>query len=388
MQGLFPKSIKNKELRINSKKMSKEIEIVKYKSLLGDIKTAIQQAQLRAILAVNTEMILLYWQTGKMIAERQQQEGWSAKVIPRLAADLKLEFADLKGFSERNLGYMLRFALEYPEIPILQQPVAKLQNTENETNMFLLQSMANLQQVVAKIPWGHNILLMEKVKQKDVRLWYMQQTIEKGWSRDWLLNAIKMDSYAHNQKQIQSHNFGESLPSIHSDYAREVFKDAYNLSFLGITEKVKESELEKRLVEKVKSFVLELGKGFSFIGNQHRLEYNNKEYFVDMLFFHRGLRSLVAIELKIGSFKAEYAGKMNLYLSLLDKLEKGKNENQSIGIILCADKDHLDVEIALQDIKKPIGVAEYQLLLPKDKLQELLTQEIKASEDTKDNNKS
>jgi len=364
--------------------MSKEIETVKYQSLLGDIKNAIQHARLRAVLAVNTEMILLYWQTGKMIAERQQQEGWSAKVIPRLAADLKQEFSDLKGFSERNLGRMLAFYKEYQNDTILPQSVAKLQATENEQNANSPQAVANLQRLVAKLPWGHNILLIEKVKDKNARLWYVQQTIEKGWSRDWLLNAIKMDSYSHAQKQIQSHNFNETLPAIHSDYANEVFKDAYNLSFLGITEKVKEVELEKRLVEKIKSFVLELGKGFTFIGNQHRLEYNNKEYFVDMLFFHRGLRSLVAIELKIGSFKAEYAGKMNLYLSLLDKLEKGENENQSIGIILCADKDHLDVEIALQDINKPIGVAEYQLLLPKDELQALLIEEIKANDENND----
>ncbi len=226
--------------------MSKEIEIVEYQSLLGEIKTAIQQARLRASLAVNTEMILLYWQTGRMIAERQQQEGWSAKVIPRLAADLKQAFPDLKGFSERNLGYMLRFALEYPEIQILQQPVAKLQDTDNEPSTVLTQLVANL-------PWGHNILLMEKVKDKTVRFWYMQQTIEKGWSRDWLLNAIKMDSYAYAQKQIKAHNFNKTLPPIHSDYANEVFRDAYNLSFLGITEKVKEAELEKRLVEKIKS---------------------------------------------------------------------------------------------------------------------------------------
>jgi hypothetical protein len=155
-----------------------------------------------------------------------------------------------------------------------------------------------------------------------------------------------------------------------------VFKDNYNLGFLGITTPVKELALEKRLTEKIKNFVLELGKGFSFIGNQYRLEYNGKEYFIDMLFFHRGLRSLVAIELKIGGFKAEYIGKMNLYLGLLDKLEKGENENQSIGIILCADKDHLDVEIALQDVNKPIGVAEYQLL-PKDQLERLIVKEIK-----------
>lgn len=356
-----------------------DIETVKYQLLLGDIKTVIQKARLNAVLAVNTQMILLYWQTGKMIAERQQQEGWSAKVIPRLAVDLKNEFTDLKGFSERNLSRMLTFYKEYPANLILPQAVAKLQNTNNEININLPQPAANLQQVVAKIPWGHNILLIEKVKDKNARLWYALQTIEKGWSRDWLLNAIKMDSYAQAHKQIKSHNFSETLLTIHSDYATEVFKDTYNLGFLGITEKVKESELEKRLVEKIKSFVLELGKGFSFIGNQYRLEYNGKEYFVDMLFFHRGLQSLVAIELKIGSFKAEYVGKMNLYLSLLDKLEKGENENPSIGIILCADKDHLDVEIALQDINKPIGVAEYQLLLPKEELQTLVLNEINAT---------
>jgi predicted nuclease of restriction endonuclease-like (RecB) superfamily len=357
--------------------MSNEIENTNYKTLLGNIKNAILQARQRAAFAVNTEMILLYWQTGKMIAQRQQQEGWAAKVIPHLAIDLKHEFADLKGFSERNLGRMLAFYKEYPENLILPQAVAKLQNTESELNIFLPQAVANLQQLVVKLPWGHNILLMEKIKNKNIRLWYIQQTIEKGWSRDWLLNAIKMDIYSHTQ--IKSNNFSETLPAIHSDYANEVFKDRYNLSFLGITEKVKETQLEKRLIEKIKSFVLELGKGFSFIGSQHCLEYNNKEYFVDMLFFHRGLQSLVAIELKIGSFKAEYVGKMNLYLSLLDKLEKGENENQSIGIILCADKDHLDVEIALQDIHKPIGVGEYQLL-PKDQLERLIVNAIKGEE--------
>ena len=195
------------------------------------------------------------------------------------------------------------------------------------------------------------------------------------------LSRLRLPALTAQMKtRIKSHNFTETLPSVHSDYASEVFKDNYNLGFLGITERVKEAELEKRLVEKIKLFVLELGKGFSFIGNQYRLEYNGKEYFVDMLFFHRHLRSLVAIELKIGSFKAEYAGKMNLYLSLLDKLEKSESENQSIGIILCADKDHVDVEIALQDINKPIGVAEYQLLLPKDELRALLIDEIKKSE--------
>ena len=177
------------------------------------------------------------------------------------------------------------------------------------------------------------------------------------------------------QKQIATNNFKQTLPDLNAEYANEVFKNSYNLGFLGIIEPVKELDLEKRLVEKIKSFILELGKGFTFIGNQYCLEYNGKEYFVDMLFFHRGLRSLVAIELKIGSFKPDYVGKMNVYISLLDKFVKNEYENKSIGIILCADKDHLDVEIALQDINKPIGVAEYQLLLPKDALQKLLIKE-------------
>lgn len=360
--------------------MDKDVEIVKYQSLLGEIKNAIQQARLNAVLAVNTQMISLYWQTGKMIAERQQQEGWSAKVIPRLAADLKNEFTDLKGFSERNLGRMLAFYKEYAEELILPQAVAKLQKSDNVLDINSPQAVANLQQVVTKLPWGHNILLIEKIKDKEIRLWYALQTIVKNWSRDLLLNAIKMDRYSRAEKQLKTNNFSNTLPEINAEYANEVFKSSYNLGFLGITEPVKELELENRLITKIKAFVLELGKGFSFIGNQYRLEYNQKEYFVDMLFFHRGLQSLVAIELKIGSFKAEYVGKMNLYLSLLDKLEKGKNENPSIGIILCADKDHLDVEIALQDINKPIGVAEYQLLLPKDRLQTLILNEINATE--------
>jgi len=291
----------------------------------------------------------VYWNLGKLLFEKQLTEGYGSGVVNQLSVDLKTEFPDM-GLSPRNLWNMKLFYERYHLAD------------------------AKLLQLVAVLPWGHNLLLINKVPSIEAVAFYANETIEKGWSRDLLLNAIKMDSF--RNLQIKSHNFIETLPAIHSEYANEVFKDNYNLGFLGITTPVKELELEKRLTEKIKNFVLELGKGFSFIGNQHRLEYNGKEYFVDMLFFHRGLRSLVAIELKIGGFKAEYIGKMNLYLGLLDKLEKGENENQSIGIILCADKDHLDVEIALQDVNKPIGVAEYQLL-PKDQLERLIVKEIK-----------
>lgn len=241
------------------------------------------------------------------------------------------------------------------------------------------QADTKLRQAVAFLPWGHNLLLINKLSSFSAVSFYANEVIIKGWSRDMLLNAIKLDTYSQNIEELQTNSFDKVLSPSSAEYANEVFKSSYNLGFLGITQPLKERELESRLITKIKSFILELGKGFSFIGNQYRLEYNNKEYFVDLLFFHRGLEALVAIELKIGGFKAEYVGKMNLYLSLLDKLEKKDNENSSIGIILCADKDGLDVEIALQDVCKPIGVADYQLLLPKEELQTLILGEINAS---------
>jgi predicted nuclease of restriction endonuclease-like (RecB) superfamily len=320
-----------------------------YSSLLQQAVAQIRTARIVVAKYINNATQSVYWNLGQLLFEKQLSEGYGSGVVNQLSIDLKTEFPDM-GLSPRNLWDMKRFYERY------------------------YVADAKLRQAVAVLPWGHNLVLINKVPSLEAVAFYANETIEKGWSRDLLLNAIKMDSF--RNQQIKSHNFIETLPAIHSEYANEVFKDNYNLGFLGITTPVKELELEKRLTEKIKNFVLELGKGFSFIGNQHRLEYNGKEYFVDMLFFHRTLRSLVAIELKIGGFKAEYIGKMNLYLGLLDKLEKGENENQSIGIVLCADKDHLDVEIALQDINKPIGVAEYQLL-PKDQLERLIVKEIK-----------
>ena len=308
---------------------------------------------------VNTATMTTYWNIGKLLFEEKLDGGYGSGIVNRLSIDLKEQFPDM-GLSPRNLWYMKRFYERYYQTDI------------------------KLQRSVAVLPWGHNILLMDKVSSNEEAEFYATQAVEKGWKKELLLNAVKMNTYASRQTQIQSNNFDVTLPVAQADYANEVFRSSYNLGFLGVTEPIKELELEKRLVNKIKSFIMELGRGFTFIGNQYRLEYNNKEYVVDMLFFHRGLRSLVAIELKIGAFKAEYVGKMNLYLSLLDRLEKGENENQSIGIILCADRDHLDVEIALQDINKPIGVAEYQLLLPNEELQNLVFEEIKALEQEND----
>lgn len=326
-----------------------------YREILLQAVAQIQTARTLIAKQVNSTANSVYWNLGKLLFEKQLEEGYGSGVVKQLSIDLKNEFPDM-GLSPRNLWDMKRFYERY----YLADP--------------------KLRQAVAVLPWGHNLLLINKIQSLEAVAYYANEAVIKGWSRDLLLNAIKMDIYSRAENQLKTNNFSTTLPEVSAEYANEVFKSSYNLGFLGITEPVKELELENRLIAKIRAFVLELGKGFSFIGNQYRLEYNNKEYFVDMLFFHRGLQSLVAIELKIGSFKAEYVGKMNLYLSLLDKLEKGENENPSIGIILCADKDHLDVEIALQDINKPIGVAEYQLLLPKDELQTLVLNEINATE--------
>ena len=298
---------------------------------------------------ISSTISSVYWNIGKLLFDRHLEEGYGSGVVKQLSVDLKREFPDM-GLSPRNLWYMKRFYERY------------------------YQADTKLQRSVAVLPWRHNVLLLDKQVSDERVIFYSNEVIEKGWSQEMLLNAIKMDTFAF-QQQLKSNNFEEILPKPHSKFANEVFRNSYNLGFLGVVDPMIEMNLEKRLVERIKQFILELSKGFSFIGNQYRLEFNNKEYFVDMLFFHRKLRSLVAIELKVGGFKPEYVGKMNFYLTLLDRLEKSTDENPSIGIILCAEKDHLEVEVALQDIHKPIGVAIYQLL-PQEELQRIILNEI------------
>ena len=226
---------------------------------------------------------------------------------------------------------------------------------------------------------------MNKGLDDNATLYYAQETVAKGWNRDLLLNAINLNMYGAQELAKVDNNFDRTLPVEQAKYANEVFNSSYNLGFLGVTSPILELELEDRLVKAITRFLMELGSGFTFIGNQHVLEYNGKESKVDMLFFHRGLRCLVAVDLKIGAFKPEYAGKMNYYLSLLDRLERGADENRSIGIILCAEKDRVEVELALEDMGKPIGVADYQLIVPKEKLQKVLADEIKAFSEEKVN---
>lgn len=306
-----------------------------YIKFLNEIKSRIFAARIQAIRSVNKELIKLYWDIGKSIVDRQQKYKWGDNVVGTLARDLQKSFPEVQGFSERNVWNMRRFYEEYKDKPFLQQ-------------------------AVAEIPWGHNLLIMEKISADNEREYYIKFSRDFGWSRNVLLNQIKANAYALSQRQ-KTHNFPKALPVHLAEQADESIKSVYNLDFLGITKPVLERDLEKRLVEKIKQFILELGYGFSFLGNQYRLTLGNNEYFVDLLFFNRKLKCLVAIELKTGKFEPEYAGKIDFYLHLLDEQVKLKDENPSIGIILCADKDNIVVEYALRSIKKPVGVAEYYL---------------------------
>jgi len=334
-----------------------------YARLLADVKSRIRSAQTRAAFAANRELILLYWDIGRMIGQRQAQEGWGAAVIPRLARDLKNELSGVKGFSERNIGYMVRFAREYGLLPVLQQPVAKPASEAAAPPS--ASKPATLQQLVAEIPWGHNVLLMEKVKDRDVRLWYLRQTLAQGWSRAVLVTMFKQG--AHERQGRALTNFKARLPAAQSDLAEEALKDPYIFDFLTLEEPFREREMETGLIGHLEKFLLELGQGFAFVGRQVHLEVGGEDFYVDLLFYHLRLRCFVVIDLKKGAFKPEYAGKMNFYLNVVDDQLRHAQDNPSIGLILCQDKNRIVAEYALRDVRKPIGVSEYQLTraLPK-----------------------
>lgn len=349
-------------------------DLVFYNSLLNEIKDRIRRAQIRAAVSANAEMILMYWDIGRMIHQRQQMEGWGAGIIPKLARDIRNELPEVKGFSERNIGYMIRFFREYGEPPILQQAVANLprSSTKDET---LFQSMEkttpsgiklNLQQHVAKIPWGHNILLMEKVKDLTIRLWYIQQTIEQGWGRDTLAAMIRRKEYDRHGQAVS--NFSTRLPTPQSELASRMLKDPYLFDFLTLEEPFHERELETGLIRHLEHFLLELGSGFAFVGRQYHLEVSDKDFYLDLLFYHLKLRCFIVIELKKGDFKPEYAGKMNFYCSVVDDQLRNDTDQATIGLILCQTKDRILAEYALRDIHKPIGISDYELTraLPKN----------------------
>ena len=348
----------------------KKNELVVYSQLLSDIKDRVRNAQHRVILSANAEMTLMYWDIGRMIASRMDREGWGAKVIPRLAVDLRNELPEEKGFSERNIKRMLRFHREYPELqqaaaPKVPQAVAQIANSVDGQLPIVPQAVAQLpstaggSEAFVLIPWGHNMVLLEKVKEQSDRLWYARQTLEHGWSREMLSANIK--SSAHTRQGAAVSNFGTRLPAVHAELASGLLKDPYMFDFLTMEEHFHERELETGLLTHIEKFLLELGRGFAFVGRQYELTVSDRDYYLDLLFYHLQLRCFVVVDLKKGEFKPEYAGKMNFYCSAVDDLLRHEHDQPTLGLILCQTKDRIIAEYSLRDIEKPIGVADYEL---------------------------
>jgi len=310
--------------------------------------------------AINCDLILLYWDIGQGIVEKQQTLGWGDAVVEMVAADLRRAFPEMRGFSPSNVWRMRQFVLLHSQADFLAQAARELSNgiDKSRPTQILAQTAREL---LSPIPWWHHVELMAKVKNPVAHFYYLRATAQFGWSRNVLLNQIKAGAYERAVTEKKTHNFPLALPEHLSEQADEMLKSSYNLEFLGIRRAVKERVLEDRLISRLQAFILELGYGFCFVGRQHRLTLGQKEYFIDLLFYHRFLKALVAFELKVGPFEPEHAGKMDFYLNLLNDTERAPEDRPSIGIILCAEKDDVEVEYALRTKANPIGVAAYQL---------------------------
>jgi predicted nuclease of restriction endonuclease-like (RecB) superfamily len=312
-----------------------------YAEWLADLKARVHAAQQRAALAVNSELLRLYWQLGRDILDRQEREGWGAGIVDQVSADMRAAFPDMRGFSRANLMYMRAFAEAWPEPEFVQQPVGQL-------------------------PWGHNVVLLTKLKDGPARLAYAARAVEHGWSRAVLVHHIEARTVERQGKALT--NFERHLPKPQSDLARESLKDPYRFDFLSIGTEASERELEGALVKHITQFLLELGVGFAFVGRQVHLEVGGEDFFLDLLFYHLKLRAYVVIELKASDFKPEHTGQLSFYLSAVDAQVKAPEDAPTIGLLLCKSKNGVVAEYALRDTNKPMGVAEYQLVeaLPKD----------------------
>lgn len=308
-----------------------------YIDTLKSLKQKIQAAQIKAALSVNSQLVILYWDIGNTILDRQALEGWGSGVIDNLSKDLSNSFPEMKGFSGTNLKYMRKFAETYPDFEFVQQ-------------------------VVGQLPWGHNVILLDKIKSPEERFWYAKQAIKNGWSRNVMVLQIESNLYKRQAKTKKVTNFDKTLPKPQSDLAHQILKDPYNFDFLNVGDEAHEREIEKELVKHITHFLLELGKGFAFVGQQYHIEVEDEDYYLDLLFYHLHLNCFVVIELKAVDFKPEYAGKMNFYLSAVDDLIKREHDNPSIGIILCKSKKTIKAEYALRNLATPISVNEFRLI--------------------------
>ncbi|SFV66830.1 FIG074102: hypothetical protein [hydrothermal vent metagenome] len=321
------------------------IQTTEYKEFIKEIKTKVYQAQIKASVKVNIELLKFYWELGKEIVEKQKSANWGSAFLKNLNQDLMREFPDIKGFSYRNIKYIRQWYLFYST------------NTEEG------------QQVVAlltQIPWGHNLHIITKCKDINQALYYVNQTLKYGWSRTILVHQIESQLYEREGKSLT--NFTNTLPKAQSDLANQMLKDPYNFDFLTLTKDYKERELEDGLMEHITKFLMELGQGFTFVGRQHKLNVGGKDFYIDLLFYHIKLYCYVVVELKVVDFEPEFAGKLNFYISAVDGEIRGERDNPTIGILICKSKNSTIVEYALKDINKPIGISDYQLsnILPKE----------------------
>ncbi len=315
-----------------------------YAATLTELKHRIAETRLRTVLSANAAMVLLYWEVGRTILQRQSAEGWGARIIDRLSADLRGAFPDMQGLSARNLKYMRAFAAAWPDRAIVQGPLAQ-------------------------ITWYHNLALLEKIEDPETRLWYAGRTVEHGWSRAVLV--IQIDGQAHLRQGKAIHNFPATMPPADSDMAAQVFKDPYLFDFLGTADPRREREVEQALVDHIRRFLLELGTGFAFAGSQVPLEVGDQDFYVDLLFYHLKLRCYVVIELKAVPFEPAFIGQLNLYLSAADDLLRHPDDKPTIGLLLCRSKNKVVVEYALRNLKRPIGVAQWETRIVKSLPKEL-----------------
>ncbi|WP_337045212.1 PDDEXK nuclease domain-containing protein [Emticicia sp. 17c] len=304
-----------------------------YIQVLNDLKATVRNSRHKALLSVNAELLSLYWTIGDIISRQIKQANWGSKTLEKLAIDLRSEFPDMQGFSQRNLQYMRRFAERYTDKEFMQQ-------------------------FAAQIPWGHHILLIDKVKDTETAIFYINKTIENGWSRDILSLQIKSNLHSRQGKSIS--NFSKTITN-NSDLVQQTFKDPYIFDFLTLTEDYQEKDLENALTDHITKFLLELGAGFAYVGKQYPISIGGQDFYIDLLFYNIKLHSYIVIELKKGEFKPEYAGKLNFYLSAVDAILRGDYDQESIGLLLCQDKNKVVAEYALKDINKPIGVSAYKI---------------------------
>jgi predicted nuclease of restriction endonuclease-like (RecB) superfamily len=328
-----------------------------YKNWLIELKANIKRSQIKAALAVNSELIQLYWDLGKQIVEKQEYAKWGSGFIDQLSKDLKEEFPEMRGLAVSNLKYCRQFFLFYGQSVIRQQVVGELQDTDNQLNENAKQVASQLENQLLNIPWGHHIIIFQKIKNVPEAFFYVQQTIENNWSRAVLEMQIETNLYARQGKAIT--NFKHTLPEIDSDLAQALLKDTYNFEFISFSGKVKELELEQKLIDNITKFLLELGKGFAYMGRQFEINVGGEIFKTDLLFYHTKLKCYIVIELKVTKFKPEYVGKLNFYLTAINRFVKDSSDKPSIGILLCKTKNDVVVDFALHDTNKPMGVSEY-----------------------------